>query len=289
MECRAATQETKQRVFESPDEARDALVTAAKNRDHDAMKSIFGPVVKELSSGDPVEQAKEFEYFATHVMEGTELVREGDQRVILRVGAEKWPFPVPVIKKGNTWFFDTAAGREEILNRRIGHNELNAIKVSRAYVEAQRAYYALGGPDGDPIPKYAQRLTSSPCRKNGLFWKDEVGNVSPLGALAAKAKEEGYGGGEGKFPHLYHGYYFRVLKEQGPSAPGGRFNYVINGNMVAGYALVAYPARWGVSGVMTFIVNQRGKVYQKNLGPKTSDIAGKMKLFNPDITWKLVD
>ena len=213
------------------------------------------------------------------------------QKAILLIGTEKWPFPIQIVKKGDTWLFDTEAGREEILNRRIGRNELLAIKACRAYVEAQQEYYNMPEPDGDQIPKYAQHMISSPGRRDGLYWPTAAGEKeSPLGPLVAKAKEEGYmqkrKAGE-KGPRPFHGYYFRILKRQGPSAAGGKFDYIINGNMVAGHAMVAYPARWGVSGVMTFIVNQRGRVYQKNLGPKTAEIARKMKEYNPDQTWKL--
>jgi hypothetical protein len=282
-----------QRTFASPEEARQALVTAVQAKDHAALRAIFGPVAKELEPGDPVEQAAEFEHFATHVAEGVELAKEGDAKAALLIGTQKWPFPVPIVNKGGAWLFDTEAGREEILNRRIGHNELLTIQTCRAYVDAQREYYIMPEPDGDQIPKYAQRMISTPGRRDGLYWPTPDGaKESPLGPLVAKAKEEGYmkqrTPGE-KGPRPYHGYYFRILKQQGPGAPGGKFNYVINGNMVAGYALVAYPARWGVSGVMTFIVNQRGRVYQKNLGPKTAEIAHRMKAYSPDLTWKLVE
>ena len=289
-----ATQpEPAQRVFTSPEEARQALLSAVQQKDHVALRKIFGPVASELEPGDPVEQATEFDHFARHLLEGTALVKEGEAKTILVIGTKKWPFPVPIVKKGDSWLFDTAEGREEILNRRIGHNELLAINVCRAYVEAQREYYSMPEPDGVQIPKYAQHMISQPGKKDGLYWPTSAGEKeSPLGPLVAKAKEEGYmqKRKEGEHgPRPYNGYYFRILKQQGPRAPGGKFSYVINGNMVAGYALVAYPARWGASGVMTFIVNQRGRVYEKNLGPKTAEIARKMKSYNPDLTWKLVE
>ena len=289
----AAQPESSQRVFSSPEEALQVVISAVQAKDDAGLREIFGPVAKELEPGDPVERAAEFEHFARHVQEGIELVKEGEAKVVLHIGAQKWPFPVPIVKKGGSWRFDTESGREEILCRRIGHNELLAIKASRAYVEAQREYYAMPEADGDQLPKYAQRMISSQGRKDGLYWPTAAGEKeSPLGPLVAKAKEEGYmqkrkAGESG--PRPFHGYYFRILKRQGPSAPGGKFNYVINGNMVAGYGLVAYPARWGVSGVMTFIVNQRGRVYQKNLGPKTAEIARRMKAYNPDLTWKLAE
>ena len=282
-----------QRTFASPAEARQALIDAVRAQDHDALRAIFGPVAGELEPGDPVEQAAEFEHFARHVAEGVELAKESETKGTLLVGAEKWPFPVPIVNRGGIWLFDTEAGREEILNRRIGQNELLAIQVCRAYVEAQREYYTMPEPDGDQIPKYAQRMISTPGKRDGLYWPTAAGaKESPLGPLVAKAKEEGYmqqrkPGQKG--PRPFHGYYFRILKRQGSSAQGGKFAYVINGNMVGGHALVAYPARWGVSGVMTFIVNQRGRVYQKNLGPGTAEIARRMKAYNPDLTWKLVE
>lgn len=289
----AALPEPDQRTFSSPDEARQALMNAAQTKDQSAMKAIFGSVLRDLEPGDPVEQAAEFNHFVRHIQEGTKIIKEGDEKAILAIGTKKWPFPVPIVKKGNSWRFDTEAGREEILCRRIGRNELLAINVSRAYVEAQREYYSMPEPDGVQLPKYAQQMISSPGRKNGLYWPTRAGEKeSPLGPLVAKAKEEGYmqerkAGESG--PRPYHGYYFRILKQQGPSAPGGKYSYVINNNMVGGHALVAYPARWGVSGITTFIVNQRGRVYQKNLGPKTAEIARKMKSYNPDLTWKLVE
>lgn len=289
----ATSPEPDQQTFSSPDEARQALTVAAQTKNQSAMKAIFGPVLRELEPGDPVEQAAEFDHFARHVQEGTEIVKQSDEKAILTIGAEKWPFPVPIVKKGNSWHFDTEAGREEILSRRIGHDELLAINVCHAYVEAQQEYYTMPEPDGDQLPKYAQHMISSPGRKNGLYWSTAAGEKeSPLGQLVAKAKEEGYmqkrkAGESG--PRPFHGYYFHILKQQGASAPGGKYHYIINGNMVAGHALVAYPARWGVSGIMTFIVNQRGRVYQKNLGPKTAEIARKMKSYNPDLTWKLIE
>ena len=289
----AASPEPAQRLFSSPEEARQALIKAVQAKDHAELKMIFGPVARELEPGDPVEQASEFEHFARHVEEGIGLVKEGEGKAILVIGEKKWPFPVPIVKKGDNWLFDTATGREEILNRRIGHNELLAINVCRAYLDAQREYYGMAEPDGEQIPKYAQHMISQPGKRDGLYWPTTAGEKeSPLGPQVAKAKEEGYmqkhKEGE-RGPRPYHGYYFRILKQQGPRAPGGKFSYVINGNMVAGHALVAYPARWGVSGVMTFIVNQRGRVYEKNLGPKTAETARRMKSYNPDLTWKLVE
>jgi hypothetical protein len=281
-----------QRQFSSPEEARQALMTAVKEKNHDELAAIFGEALRDLQPGDPVEEAAEFQHFSQHVMEGVEVGNEGDNKAILQIGSKKWPFPIPLVKRAEGWTFDTAAGREEILNRRIGHNELVAINVCRTYVQAQHEYYDMPNPEGDQIPKYAQHMISRPGKRDGLYWPTSpAGKESPLGPLVAKAKEEGYmaprkPGETGRRP--FHGYYLKILKKQGKSAPGGKYNYVINGNMIAGHALVAYPSRWGVSGVMTFIVNQSGRVYEKNLGPKTAKVAKKMKAYNPDPSWKLV-
>jgi len=289
----ASQSEAGPRLFASPEQALQILTAAVKDRDHAALKAIWGPVAADLEPGDPVEQAAEFDQFAGDLLERSELVKDGDSKTILIIGDEKWPFPVPLVKRGDSWQFDMEAGRAELLTRRIGHNELLAIKASREFVDAQREYYTMPEPDGDQLPKYAQRKFSTPGRRDGLYWPTAAGEKpSPLGPLVAKARDDGYmkeraAGEKGRRP--FHGYYFRILKSQGANAPGGKFDYVINGNMVAGHALVAYPARWGVSGVMTFIVNQRGRVYQKNLGPNTAEIARKMKEYNPDLTWKLVE
>jgi hypothetical protein len=282
-----------QRDFKSPEEVRQALITAVQAKDHRELGAIFGPALQDLEPGDPVEQAAEFDHFAHEIAEAVVFEPQGEAKAILKIGDEKWPFPIPLVKKGDNWTFDTVAGREEILTRRIGHNELLAINVCRAYADAQREYYNMPEPDGDQIPKYAQHMISRPGKRDGLYWPSAAGEIlSPLGPLVAKAKEEGYmlprkPGEHGRRP--FHGYFFKILKKQGRSAPGGKFNYVINGNMVAGHALVAYPSRWGVSGVMTFIVNQRGRVYQKNLGPKTAKLAKKLDAYNPDLSWKLVE
>jgi hypothetical protein len=288
----AAKARPPQLTFGSPGEARESLIAAVQAKDHQKLAAIFGPVAEDMKPGDPVEEATEFQHFATHVAEGVEVVREGDNRATLNIGAKKWPFPIPLVKKGDRWIFDTAAGREEILNRRVGRNEIFAINVCRSYVQAQHEYYDLMVAEGDQVPKYAQHMISRPGKKDGLYWPTAAGEPeSPLGPLVAKAKEEGYmgprkAGEHGRRP--FHGYYFKILKKQEKSAPGGKYSYVINGNMVAGHAFIAYPSRWGVSGVMTFIVNASGRVYEKNLGKNTAEIARKMKAYNPDQTWKLV-
>lgn len=280
-----------QALFSSPEDALKALVEAVSAKDKAALAQIFGPSTKDLRSGDEVQAAAEFEEFARHVAEKADLVKEGDSKVILQIGKENWPFPIPLVRKNDQWFFDTEAGREEILNRRIGEDEFTAILVCRSYVKAQREY-ALKDWDGNEVLAYAQKLRSDPGRKNGLFWRAKPGEeVSPFGELVARAWMEGYKKEKAAFreePAPFHGYYFKILTRQGKNAPGGKYNYVINGNMVGGFALVAFPSNWGKSGVMTFIVNQQGKVFQKNLGPDTMKIAREMKGYNPDNSWTLV-
>jgi hypothetical protein len=277
-----------QRLFSSPEDALKALHVAAQEKDEAALDQIFGSSAKDLLSGDEVQDAAEFEEFVQHLGEKTNLVKESDSKVILYIGNENWPFPIPIAKKDGQWFFDTEAGREEILNRRVGEDELIAILVCRTYVKAQREY-ALKDWEGDGVVKYAEKLRSDPGKKNGLFWRSRSGQeVSPLGELVAQARMEGYRRTKAVFretPTPFHGYYFKVLTRQGKDAPGGKYNYIINGNMVGGFALVAFPSNWGKSGVMTFIVNQQGKVYQKNLGPNTLKIAQEMEEYNPDKTW----
>jgi hypothetical protein len=278
-----------QRLFSSPEDAAKSLADAVKTKDKAVLDQIFGPLGKDMRSGDKVQDVAEFEELAKHLAEKTSLVKEGDSKVILHIGNENWPFPIPIAKKDSQWFFDTEAGKEEILNRRIGEDELTAILVSRAYVKAQYEYQ-LKDWNGDGILAYAQKLRSDPGKKNGLFWRNAPGEeASPLGELVARAWHEGYKKEKAAFreepPAPFHGYYFKILTRQGKNAPGGKYNYVINGNMVGGFALVAFPSNWGKSGVMTFIVNQQGKVYQKNLGPDTAKIASTIRSYNPDATW----
>jgi hypothetical protein len=278
-----------QRLFSSPEDALKALVEAVKAKDKAMLDQILGPFGKDLRSGDKVEDVAEFDELATHLAEKTSLVKESDAKVIIHIGKEGWPFPIPIVRTDGQWFLDTEAGKEEILNRRIGENELIAMLVCRTYVKAQREY-TLKDWDGDGIFAYAQKLRSDPGKKNGLFWRAAPGEeVSPLGELVAEARMEGYKKKEAAFkeerPSPFHGYYFKILTRQEKNAPGGKYNYIINGNMVGGFALAAFPSNWGKSGVMTFIVNQQGKVYQKNLGPDTTKIAREMKSYNPDKTW----
>ena len=277
-----------QSLFSSPEDALKALVEAVKAKDKSALDLIFGPSAKDLRSDDEVQAAAEFEEFSKYLEEKTDLVKESDSKVILHMGNENWPFPIPIVKKNDQWLFDTEAGKEEILNRRIGENELTAILVCRTYVKAQREYTSKDW-DADGIVAYAQKLRSDPGKKNGLFWRAKPGEeVSPFGELVAQAWKAGYKKGKAMFREEatpFHGYYFGILTKQGRHAPGGKYDYIINGNMVAGFAFIAFPSNWGKSGVMTFIVNQQGKVYQKNLGPDTLKIAQEMKEYNPDKTW----
>jgi Protein of unknown function (DUF2950) len=274
-------------TFASPEDAVNALVTAARNDDTNALHAIFGPTGRELVSPDVVQATTGFKHFVQNLAEKTQLITNTDADLTLEIGTNGWPFPIPLVKQNGQWFFDTEAGRQEILNRRIGRDELGAIAVCRAYVDAQREY--AGEDRGSGILEYAQHLRSTPGTHDGLFWPAKPGeDLSPLGPLVAQAHAEGYHRtakmmNQEQAP--YHGYYFKILTRQGKHAPIGKYNYVINGHMIAGFAFVAWPAEWGNTGVMTFIVNQQGKVYQKNLGSKTAKIATAMTAYDPDDTW----
>lgn len=280
--------EVGQKHFKSPEEAVRALAEAVKGNDTKELSAIFGPSGKEfISSGDQVADKTGRERFAKAYEEMNKLVKENDAKAVLYLGNGEWPFPVPVVKKGDRWLFDTTAGKEEILNRRIGRNELNAIQVCLAYVDAQREY-VLKDRDGDTLLEYAQRFISRKGEKNGLYWDTKEGEPpSPLGPVIAKAAKEGYSGERPVGRRTpYHGYYYRILKSQGKHAPGGEYDYLVKGKMIGGFALVAYPAEYGNSGIMTFIVNQDGVVYEKNLGKDTGKISAEIKKFDPDDTWK---
>jgi len=279
-----------QQQFDTDDLAAAALVTAAKAHDHDALDHIFGPSVTEFVTGDKVEDEKAFGHFVTNASAHLELEKKDANTSVIDIGKDNWPFPIPLTRlPDGKWFFDTEAGKQEILARRIGGNELETIKVCRAYVEAQREY-ASADRDGSGVLKYAQRLYSK-NGKDGLYWEAGPGEAeSPFGPLVAQAALEDYtlGQKDSTGPTPYHGYIYRTLKCQGPNAPGGKYHYVINGNMIAGFALVAGPTEYGVSGVMTFVISHQGKLYQKDLGPNTTDRVRSMKEYNPDSTWTLV-
>ncbi|HUK11849.1 MAG TPA: DUF2950 domain-containing protein [Thermoanaerobaculaceae bacterium] len=292
----AAAKPPKQATFATPDAAVQALVKATAAADQKALAAIFGPDREKLLSGDPVEDANALKAFSERLAKAATVEKVDDAKYTLLVGEERWPSPIPIVKAGKKWRFDTEAGLDEILNRRVGRNELSAIMTCRAYVVAQWEYFTEARDTAtDAIAVYAQHFISKPGLHDGLYWDvPEGGKPSPLGSLVAAAREEGYTPGAAKpadQPHRtpYQGYFFRILKAQGPHAPGGRFSYVINGNMIAGYALIAYPAKWGVSGVMTFIVNNQGRVYEKNLGEQTEELARAVTEYDPDPSWRLVD
>jgi hypothetical protein len=277
--------------FATSQDAMRALIDAAKTNDLDRQAAIFGrEAYRQMLSGDKVEDAAEQRAFAAHLQKSAKLEKLNDVKYILRIGADDWPFPIPIVKDDNEWRFDAKEGLEEIWNRRVGENELSIILTCRAYVLAQWEYFTGEEADNDGLAEYAQKFMSSPGKKDGLYWETLEGQKpSPLGALVAAARSEGYQ--RSAAPHVrrpFHGYYLKILTRQGPHAAGGTHNYIFNGHMIAGHALVAYPEKWGSSGVMTFIVNQQGRVYEKNLGPRTAQIATATIEYNPDRTWKLV-
>jgi hypothetical protein len=278
-----------EQTFASPQAAFNALVTAVKTDDTNALHSIFGATGHDLISPDVVQATEEYKLFVQHLTEKTELITNSDSKITLQIGADGWPFPIPLVKQDGQWFFDTATGAEEILARRIGMDEIGAINVCVAYVAAQREY-ASEDRMGDSVLAYAQFLRSTPGTHDGLFWPtNQPGEVlSPLGPLIAQARVDGYHRTAKMLNDElspYHGYYFKILTRQGRHAPGEKYNYIINGRMIAGFALVAWPAEWSNTGVMTFTVNQQGRIYQKNLGPKTVKIAKAMTAYDPDDTW----
>ncbi|MGD0815054.1 MAG: DUF2950 domain-containing protein [Verrucomicrobiota bacterium] len=276
--------------FPTPEAAVKALTAATLAKDTNALDTIFGPESRALVSADPVQASNRFALFVKRLSEIVNLNRESGDKIALDIGNDAWPFPIPLVRHDGHWSFDTAAGREEILNRRIGMNELGAIAVCRAYLEAQREY---AGKDrlGDGVLQYAQYLRSNPGKHDGLYWRAGAGEeISPFGPLIAAAHGEGYRHDTKIMTSAqkpYHGYYFKILTRQGRHAAGGKYSYIINGRMIAGFALVAWPAQWDNSGIMTFIVNQQGKIFERNLGPKTAKIAGAMTAFDPDPAWQL--
>jgi Protein of unknown function (DUF2950) len=274
-----------QQSFKTAQEAVDALVSAAKTGDRKRILTVLGRDGADIvSSSDTIADASARNrvieaYDARH-----QVVMEGTDKAVLIIGQEDWPFPIPLVRKDSAWRFDTAAGREEILYRRIGRNELSAIETCLAYVDAQQEY-AEAGVAGNGV--YAQRIVSRQGKKDGLYWPAQSSaDESPLGELAASAAAEGYRVGQQRAP--YHGYYYKVLTRQGRNASGGALEYVVRGRMIGGFALVAYPAEYRNSGVMTYIVNHQGNVYEKDLGPNTARLAASMTAFNPDNTWRRV-
>jgi len=281
----SASPATAQQSYKTPEEAVEALASASKSGDRKAVLTVLGAGAADLvSSGDDVADAADRKRVLEAYDVKHQIIREGADKAVLLVGDEEWPFPIPVVRKGDSWQFDTAAGRDEILFRRIGRNELSAIQTCLAYVDAQDEY-AEKGVAGSGV--YAQRIISTPGKKDGLYWPAQGGeDESPLGELAAAAAAEGYRAGQQRIP--YHGYYFKILTRQGPSAPAGEMDYIVRGKMIGGYALVAYPAEYGNSGVMTFLINHQGVIYEKDLGPNTARIASGMTAFNADSSWQRV-
>jgi DUF2950 family protein len=283
----AAAAPTKQKAFATPEEAVQELAAATKANDVKSLLAVLGADAASLIfSGDPVADRAAYERFTKSYEEANRIEKQGDARATLSVGKDDWPLPFPLVKSQAGWQFDAKQGREEVLTRRIGRNELSVVQVMHAYVDAQHEYYQRN-PDNDKLLHYAQKGMSSKGKRDGLYFATAEGEPpSPLGDLFAKAQAEGYKPGASVNPVPYHGYVYRTLKGQGPEAKGGAYDYVVKGSMIGGFALVAYPAIYGNSGVMTFIVNQDGVVYQKDLGPSTAAEARKMTKFNPDSSWK---
>jgi len=275
-----------QQAYPSPENAAAALVAAVKTGTRSAILKVLGSAGADIvESGDDVADAEMRQRFVSAYDARNSIKVDDNKKATLILGADDFPFPIPLVNNKAGWEFDTAAGRREILYRRIGRNELDAIQTSLAFVDAQNEY-AEKDRTGEGAGVYAQNIVSSPGKKDGLFWRDDS-DPSPLGELAAQATAEGYKAGEQATP--YHGYYFRILKAQGPDAPGGALNYVVKGKMIGGFALIAYPAEYGNSGVMTFMVNHAGTVYEKDLGTRTERIVRRIYWFDPDQTWKKVN
>jgi hypothetical protein len=286
----AAAQQPGQKTFPSAAEASQTLFTAIQADDQPALLSILGADAKDLlSSGDKVQDKNNRETFVQKYQQMHRLVAEPDEKTTLYIGAENWPTPIPLVQKGVTWYFDTAAGKQEILYRRVGRNELAIIQVCRELVDAEKEYYAAPH-DGDPGNQYAQRFFSDPNKHNGLYWEVVSGEAeSPIGPLVAGAAAEGYTRDPDHKPQPFQGYYFRFLTGQGKHAPGGARSYIVEGKMTGGFAFLAYPAEYRSSGVMTFIVNQDGIVYEKDLGPRTGEIAKTLKRYDQNTTWRKTD
>jgi hypothetical protein len=288
----AARSAVKQKTFGSPEEAASALIAAVRAKSVPDLLAVVGPTSGEwLFSGDTVSDANDWSRFLAAYDQKNGFEKSGD-KAILVVGGDTWPFPAPLVQKAGKWTFDAAAGREEIINRRIGRNELDTMQALLAVVDAQREY-AASDADGNGFADYARRFRSSPGKKDGLYWPTE-GNApqSPLGPLVAVASREGYGKQAKNAPAKdgqqapFHGYYYRIMTSQGKDAAGGAYDYIVGNKLLGGFAVVAWPASYRNSGVMTFIVNHDGVVYEKDLGPQTASIAAGMTRYNPDSTWR---
>lgn len=278
-----------QKRFESVGAAVDALIGALRSNDQKALVEVLGEAGRPLvSSGDPVADREIRSKFVADYDQRHQF-QAGGGKVVLHVGTDDFPLAIPLVPDGPSWRWDTEAGKEEILNRRVGRNELSAIQVCLAYVDAQREYYSQPH-TSDRVLQYAQRFGSTPGKRDGLYWPTKEGEPpSPLGDLVVKARAEGYRAKQDGGRTPYHGYFYRILLGQGPQASGGAYDYVVSGHMIGGFAMVAFPAQYGVSGVMSFVVNHDGVVYQKDLGANTAQVAETMKRFDPDGTWQRVD
>ena len=277
-----------QKTFAQPEEAARALADAVRGADRNAILAVLGPQSKSwVFTGDDVADREDWKKFLTAYDRKNTIVNAGDARATLNVGDDKWPFPAPLVKHGGTWSFDAEAGREEVTRRRVGRNELDTIQTLLAIVDAQRQYAAADA-DNNGFNDYARSFISSEGKKDGLYWPVKSGeNPSPLGPLVGAATSEGYGTKTSAGPPVpYHGYRYRMLNAQGKNAPGGAYDFLVRNKLIGGFAVVAYPAKYGVSGVMTFVVNHDGEVYEKDLGPTTAVRAGKLVQYDPDKTWK---
>jgi len=275
-----------QKTFSTPEKAVNRLVSAVKAQDVNKLVDILGPGFAEIVAfGETVSGEMDWQDFLEMYREKHFIDRVGPDRAVLLLGERKFPFPFPLVKKGNRWNFDSAAGKEEVLDRCIGRGELNAIQVAHAYVDAQRKY-AMEDRDGDGLLAFAQRFRSQPGKTDGLYWESSADEKeSLLGPLVARAAEDEPPPTGNDTPQPYHGYYFKILTAQGEAADGGAYSYIVNGKMLLGFALIAYPARYGCSGIMSFIVNQGGVVYQKDLGPDSTSVARAITLYSPDSSW----
>jgi hypothetical protein len=281
-----------QKSFATSEKAVSALVAAVKADDKKEIIAILGPEGEELiSSGDELADKVGREKFLNAYEEMNKLEKVSTNKMVLHIGKDDWSLPIPIVEKTNAWVFDTKAGKTEILNRRIGRNELNVIEVLHAYVDAQFEY-ASKDCKGDGVVEFAQKIVSTKGNHDGLYWEaKESEEISPLGPLVAQASEEGYAEKNTAAISLspFHGYYYKILKKQGKHAPGGAYDYEVKGKMILGFALISYPAQYGNSGIMTFMVNQEGVIYEKNLGKNTESIAKTMTIFDPDRTWRKVE
>lgn len=274
------------RAFEDPKQAVETLRVALKNSDLSQLEEIFGPAVNKLINEDPVEATNEFATFAAAIEKANSLLPQGTNKLTLQYGSGNEHFPVPLVRLRDKWYFDTAAGEEEVINRRIGRNELTVLEIIRTFVQAQREY-AAADRDSDQVLEYAQKFRSEPGQKNGLFWEPEVdGSRSPLGPFVAEAEASGYSKQTGVARRAFHGYHFKILARQGKSAPGGNYDYIINGNMIGGFAMVAWPSEYDKTGIMTFIVSHHGVVFQKDLGRETQELAENLDTYEPNDGWQ---